>query len=98
MTKQITIILKGESSATWPDGSLVHRFRNFGEDLYREFASSGQAEISLEEIDSAVSELRVFVKGRSKVGVVSSSIERILQQHKLDDEFMIVRGGPSSDR
>ena len=101
MTKQIVITLKETANPVQPNSDMVHRLRNFGEDLFREFAANGQAEISLDEVDSAVSELRVFVKGKSKLGVVFSSIKRMLQDHKLDDQFIVIRdqqGKPPADQ
>jgi hypothetical protein len=39
------------------DPELVHRVRNFGEDLYREYRDTRKARISLDEIDAAINRI-----------------------------------------
>lgn len=92
MRTQITIAFDGTLQSETLDRDLVHRLRNFGEDLYREFSTSGYAEISLQEVDTATSELRVFVNAKRHLGTVSAFIKKTLRQHKLDNQFTVSRG------
>ena len=92
MARQITIALDSAVHPGSPDAALVHRLRNFGEDLYREFSASGKAEVSLDEIDSATSELRIVVGATRHLGAVTAFIEKTLRQHHLDDCFTLSRG------
>lgn len=57
MRLRITIAYAGVAEPDTLDLDLVHRLRNYGEDLYRESCLSGHAEISLDEIDSATTGL-----------------------------------------
>ncbi len=92
MWRRITIALDEAIYPDGPDADLVHRLRNFGEDLYREFSLSGQADISLEEIDSATTEIHVLVRAKRHLGGVSAFIAKTLKQHNLDDLFTVSRG------
>ena len=92
MWRQITIAYDETIHPGGPDDALVHRLRNFGEDLYREFSLSGQADISLEEIDSATTEINVLVRAKRHLGDVSSIVAKSLKQHDLDDLFVVLRG------
>ena len=67
MRRQVTIALNKTADPDPLDHVLVHRLRNFGEDLYREFSASGHAEISLEDVDSAISELHVRLEADRKL-------------------------------
>jgi hypothetical protein len=69
-----------ESSAR---GDIIHRIRNFGEDLYRELKRSGLAEIDLAEVDRAIDQIRARTIKVRKVRTVSAFIARMLEQHNL---------------
>jgi len=92
MRLRITIAFDGTAQPDTLDRDLVHRLRNFGEDLYREFSESGYAEISIDEIDTATSELRVYVNAKRHLGAVSGFVKKTLQRHNLDDLFTVSRG------
>ncbi len=72
MRRQITIAFDSTVHPEAVENALVHRLRNFGEDLYREFSAREHAKISLEEVDSATSELRVFVNANRVVVTTNS--------------------------
>ena len=91
MPLRVTIALDDTAQPGTLDSGLIHRLRNFGEDLYREFSKSGYAEISLQEIDAATNELRVYVKAKRHLGVVSTFIKKTLEQHNLDQQFTVSR-------
>ena len=88
----MTIALDERVHPDAPDADLVHRLRNFGEDLYREFSLSGHADIWIEEIDAATTEFHVLVKAKRHLGGVSAFIAKTLKQHNLDDLFTVSRG------
>lgn len=92
MWRRITIALDETIHPDAADADLVHRLRNFGEDLYREFSLSGQAAVSLDEIDSATTEIHVLVKAKRHLGGVSAFVAKTLKQHNLDDLFTVSRG------
>lgn len=79
MARQIIIALDGAVHPGPPDAALVHRLRNFGEDLYREFSASGKAEVSLDEIDSATSEAARLCRSRPCAGVASGATLRLIR-------------------
>ena len=91
MRLRISIALSDEAQLQTPDADLVHRFRNFGEELYREFSTSGHAEMSLDEIDAATREVHVHVKAKRHLGAVTAFIKKTLQRHGLDDQFALSR-------
>jgi hypothetical protein len=62
---------------------IVHRIRNFGEDLYRELKRSGLAEIDLDEVDRAIDQIHARAIKVRKVRTVSAFIAKMLEQHNL---------------
>ena len=92
MRNRITIAFIANAQSQAPGSDLIHRFRNFGEDLYREFSISGHAEISIDEIDSATDKLEPFVTAKRHIGGVSAFIKKTLEQHNLDTDFTVSRG------
>jgi len=78
--------LPTESSAR---GDIIHRIRNFGEDLYRELKRTGLAEIDLGEVDRAIDQIRARTIKARKVRTASAFIERMLVQHKLAEIALV---------
>jgi hypothetical protein len=72
--------LPTESSAR---GDIIHRIRNFGEDLYRELKRSGIAEIDLGEVDRATDQIRARKIRVRNVRTVSAFISGMLERHNL---------------
>lgn len=62
---------------------LIHRIRNFGEDLHRMFAKSAEARIDIDEVDRATDRLLVGNVKTRKLRTVSAQIEKLLEQHTL---------------
>lgn len=91
MALRLTIAFAEAVGPDAPDDNLVHRLRNFGEELYREFSTNGQADISLDQIDCAVSELHVTIKAKRHIGTVSAFVKKTLQRHDLNDLFTVTR-------
>jgi hypothetical protein len=63
--------------------SLMHRVRNFGEDLYRACRDDGWAEISLADVDRAMDRLRVRVRSSKRERRIAIMIERLLAEHRF---------------
>jgi hypothetical protein len=61
----------------------IHRMRNFGEALYHGLQKKGWGSISLHEIDSATTQLRVTIFTRSSVRQTAQMIEKLLVKHHL---------------
>jgi hypothetical protein len=61
----------------------IHRMRNFGEALYHTLQENGWGSISLQEIDSATSQLRVAVFPRRSVRQTAQMVQKLLVKHHL---------------
>jgi hypothetical protein len=61
--------------------ALVHRVRNFGEDLYRACREDGWAEISLAEVDRATNQLIVKVGSARRERRIAAMIQALLAKH-----------------
>ena len=84
MKKQFEIrLLPGLSS----DVVIVHRFRNFGEDIYRDIEMMGLGVAS--DIDAATEEIKVTVTSKRHIGTVKDKIRRLIQQHKFMDQIEV---------
>jgi hypothetical protein len=82
MARQITIEFEMPSGVQ-DRNRLVHRIRNFGEDLYRLFSRSGEAKIDLREIDRTADRILVGDIKTRKLRTVASAIEKMLEQQNL---------------
>ncbi len=76
MAKTITII----HSKTDPDS--IHKFRNFGEELWREYRNEKRYDIDIDEIDHAIDRISITVKS-SVIGRAQSTIQKLLKSHFL---------------
>jgi hypothetical protein len=60
--------------------ALIHKVRNFGEDLWRACTDDGWGSIALEDVDSATDQFVVSVRSsrrvRRMVGVANNLLER----------------------
>ncbi len=92
MSLRITIAFIADAQSKAAGSDLVHRFRNFGEALYREFRLSGHAKISIDEIDSATDRIELFVNTKRHIGGVSAFIKKALKQHNLEELVTVTRG------
>jgi hypothetical protein len=63
--------------------SLVSRVRAFGEDLFREFSRSGQAILTLGEVDRAINQLSLTLSSNKHAGSVMSFVNKQLVRHNL---------------
>jgi hypothetical protein len=62
-----------------PASDIVHRFRNFGEDVYR--ALRDTCSVSIEEIDASNTSFTVRDIHRRDLGDVTQTIKRELKRH-----------------
>jgi hypothetical protein len=65
-------------------GALLHRVRNFGEDVYRYLRTNDWGEIDLNEVDAATTRLTIRGIKSSKLRRISTWVgEEMRQQHLL---------------
>jgi hypothetical protein len=72
-----------------PTGETVHRFRNFGEDVYR--ALRDTCAVSIEEIDASTTSFAVRDIRRRDLGTVTQTIKRELKRHHFENTATLVR-------
>ena len=65
-----------------PTPEVVHRFRNFGEDIYR--ALRDQCSVSIDEIDASTTSFLVKDIHRQDVRRISKIIREELRRHNLE--------------
>ncbi len=75
------------SDAPTPD--VVHRFRNFGEDVYRALRDS--CDIDVQEIDASTNRFHVRGIKARQVGRVVMLIKSELRAHNFHDTGSVVR-------
>jgi hypothetical protein len=69
-------ILKVRLAAPNPD--LVHRFRNFGEDVYRDLRN--ECEVSLQEIDASTTEFHLREIPKREVRSIAAKVRKIIEK------------------
>jgi hypothetical protein len=72
-----------------PTSDIVHRFRNFGEDVYR--ALRDRCSVSIEEVDSSTTSFTVRDIHRRDLGDVTQTIKRELKRHHFDSSATLTR-------
>ena len=72
-----------------PTPEVIHRFRNFGEDILRLLRDT--CSVRIEEIDSATDSLVVRDIHRRDLGLVTQTITRALKKHHFDGSAKLVR-------
>ena len=68
--------------ANSPTSDVVHRFRNFGEDIYRHLRD--KCSVSIEEIDRATTSFVVRDIHRRDLGTVTKTIKSELKRHHFE--------------
>ena len=63
---------------TTPGPDLVHQFRNFGEDVYRDLR--GECEISIQEIDASTSEFHIRGIQKREVRTIAARVRKIFEK------------------
>ena len=72
-----------------PTGDIVHRFRNFGEDIYRELRNT--CSVSIDEIDRSTTTFVVRDIHKRDLGVVTQTIKRELRRHHFEQTATLTR-------
>jgi len=80
--KALTVIAQQKAEAGW-----VHRFRNFGEDVYARLRES--CEVNIAEIDAAFDEFHVNGIRDEEADVVRRAVAVLNSEHHLDDSVFI---------
>lgn len=70
------------------DAELIHRFRNFGEDVYREF--NGKWTVSLAEIDSAVDHFHVRDIKPRHLRRTKKRLAELIEIHRFAEQIHVV--------
>ena len=70
-------------------GDDVHRFRNFGEDIYRELRDT--CSLNVDEIDQSTTTFVVRDIHKRDLGVVIEAIKRELRRHQFDQTATLTR-------
>lgn len=68
---------------------MIHRFRNFGEDIYRLLRET--CSVDIDEIDAATSSFVVRDIHKRDLGVVTQTIKQELKRHHFDGSGTLVR-------
>jgi hypothetical protein len=76
--------------------SLVSRVRNFGEDLFREFSRSGEAILTLHDVDKATNQLSLTLSSNRHSGSVLRFVNKQLSRHNLADIARISKIEPTA--
>lgn len=71
-----------------PTNDLIHRFRNFGEDVWREYREVSRVEISLDQIDRATEMFSITTR-KHLDRRVRERVREIAEQHNLGHECQI---------
>lgn len=72
------------------DADLLHRVRNFGEEVWGALSNAGLAEISIQEIDASRDHFVVSAEKRN-IGPVTEVLRRLLKRHNLEADVRIER-------
>ena len=84
----MSITIKIEISDT-PTPIIIHRFRNFGEDVYRALRET--CLVSIEEIDNAKTDFTVKRIRKRDLGVVTQTIKEELKKHDFAGMAKLIR-------
>lgn len=72
-----------------PTGDVIHRFRNFGEDIYQELRAT--CSVNLDEIDRATTSFMVRDIHPLDLGTVTQTIKKELRRHHFDQTASLTR-------
>ena len=68
---------------------IIHRFRNFAEDIYRALKDS--CSVSIEEIDKTTTSFTVRNIPTKEIGSVTQTIKNQIKRHHFEDTASVVR-------
>ncbi len=84
MAKTLLVQISGQ-----PTPEIIHRFRNFGEDIFRALRDS--CDVDLDEIDASTDRFHVRGIKARQVGRVVKTIESELQAHNFAETGSVTR-------
>ena len=87
---RITIRLRPDDPRVAGNQFICHQFRNFGEDLVREFRETHGVIIDLSEIDRATTEVSFLVKHRKILRSIKQTVDKIRSRHFFDDNSDVI--------
>jgi hypothetical protein len=90
MTKTLQVRLNA------PAPQLVHRFHNFGEQVYR--ALRDECEISLDEIDASTSEFHLHGIHKRDLRTVAAKVRELAEKSKMASLLTIGEVIPMNDK
>jgi hypothetical protein len=64
--------------------ALIHKLRNFGEEVWRVCKDDGWGSIALEDVDSATDQLIVTVSSSRHVRRMAAMVHKLLERHFLE--------------
>jgi len=88
MSRAMSAAIKIEISDP-PTSEVIHRFRNFGEDIFRLLRDT--CSVDIDEIDAATSSFVVRDIHKRDLGVVTQTIKQELKRHHFDGSGTLVR-------
>jgi len=73
-----------------PDSDCIHRFRNFGEEAWKELKE--ETGISIDEIDSCTSSFKVLGIKAKRLGRAKQVLRNLIESHGLTGDVEIREG------
>ena len=86
MSLRLTVRFTSPEAA---DGSMLHRIRNFAEDLQRAVIRDGIGQV--ENMDTAVTSVSLIVDSKRQLGTASELVRATLNRHSLSEGALIER-------
>jgi hypothetical protein len=83
-TIAISIVLENAQNWTERDSQNVHRLRNLGEDLCRDFRDDRRVEIDLADVDRASDHIEIVIKRKNFQTRAMSIIQKRIKQHVFE--------------
>lgn len=77
-----------------PEDAWLHRFRNFGEDVYVQLRE--RCDVSIEEIDAAFDTFYIKGVAAGEAAAVTATLDHILREHHLEDSVCVLPQDQSS--
>lgn len=72
-----------------PTSDIVHRFRNFGEEVYLDLKDI--CSVDIDEVDASTTSFTIRNIRRRDLGEVTQTIKRRLKKHHFDQSATLIR-------
>ena len=70
-----------------PAASWIHRFRNFGEDVWR--ALESECDLSLDDVDRSIASIEIRGLKAKRIGRAKQTLRSLISSHGFDDDLLI---------